>query len=103
MKKNYSKKIGVFILSTALAISMAACGSGTETPSTNPTENPSSIPSNEPVTFNEYTIRFDLNTTSDPSDDELYIYEEIGYDENWQPVTEQKEAVFTVPASDDAS
>lgn len=102
MKKNSAKKIGVFILSTALAISMAACGSGTETPSTNPTENPSSIPSNEPVTFNEYTIRFDLNTTSDPSDDELYIYEEIGYDENWQPVTEQKEAVFTVPASDDA-
>ncbi len=50
----------------------------------------------------EYTIRFDLNTTPDISDDELYVYEETGYDENWQPVTEEKEAVFTVPAEENA-
>ena len=49
-----------------------------------------------------YTIRFDLNTTNDPADDELYRYEESGYDENWQPITTEKEAVFTVPAGDDA-
>ena len=49
-----------------------------------------------------YTIRFDLNTTNDPADDELYRYEESGYDENWQPVTTEKEAVFEVPAGDDA-
>ena len=85
---------------------MAACDPAAETPSSDPTGNPSvvpsAVPSNEPAAFTEYTIRFDLNTTSDPSDNELYVYEEAGYDENWQPVTEQKEAVFTVPVGDDA-
>lgn len=102
MKKHFAHRVGAFVLSAALAISMAACGPAAETPSGDPTENPSSVPSNEPATFTDYTIRFDLNTTPDTSDDELYIYEEAGYDENWQPITEEKEAVFTVPASDDA-
>ena len=41
-----------------------------------------------------YTIRFDLNTTNDPADDELYRYEESGYDENWQPVTRKRSLRF---------
>ena len=102
MKKHFAKKVGAIFLSAVLAVSMVACGSDVETPSGDPTENPSNVPSNEPAAFTEYTIRFDLNTTSDPSDDELYVYEAEGYDENWQPITEQKDAVFTVPASDDA-
>ena len=106
MKKHLAQKIGALFLSATLAVSMAACGPAAETPSGDPTENPSSVPSivpsNEPTAFSEYTIRFDLNTTSDPSDDELYVYEAAGYDENWQPITEQKNAVFTVPVSDDA-
>ena len=106
MKNHFAKKVGAVILSAALAVSMAACGPDAETPSADPSGNPSSVPSivpsNEPTAFSEYTIRFDLNTTSDPSDDELYVYEAAGYDENWQPVTEQKDAVFTVPAGDDA-
>ncbi len=89
-----------------LVFALAACQSpsadnsqpadGTDVPATGTPSTP------EPPSFSEYTIRFDLNTTADPSDNELYVYEESGYDENWQPVTQEKEAVFTVPAGDDA-
>ena len=40
------------------------------------------------------TVTFDLNTTPDLTDDEAYIYTTMGYDANWQPVTEEKPAVF---------
>lgn len=109
MQKSFVKKLGAIILSIVMLASMAACaGQPDAAPTSAPTENtPSTNPPSEalatqPQTVSEYTIRFDLNTTSDPSDDELYVYEASGFDENWQPVTEQKEAVFTVPVSDDA-
>ena len=41
------------------------------------------------------TVTFDLNTTPDTTDNETYIYTTTGYNEYWQPVTEEKEAVFT--------
>lgn len=41
------------------------------------------------------TVTFDLNTTPDTTDNETYIYTATGYNEYWQPVTEEKEAVFT--------
>ena len=41
------------------------------------------------------TVTFDLNTTPDTTDNETYIYTAAGYNEYWQPVTEEKEAVFT--------
>ncbi len=41
------------------------------------------------------TVAFDLNTTPDLTDDETYVYAATGYDANWQPVTEEKPAVFT--------
>ncbi|MBR3099344.1 MAG: hypothetical protein IKH18_07210 [Clostridia bacterium] len=44
------------------------------------------------------TVTFDLNTTPDLTDDETYVYTTTGYDANWQPVTEEKPAVF--PAED---
>lgn len=51
----------------------------------------------------EYTIRFDLNTTSDDlTDDETFEYEVQGYDANWQPITEMKPSVLTVPYSENA-
>ena len=40
-------------------------------------------------------VTFDLNTTPDMTDNETYIYASTGYNEYWQPVTEEKEAVFT--------
>lgn len=40
------------------------------------------------------TVTFDLNTTPDTTDSETYIYASTGYNEYWQPVTEEKEAVF---------
>ena len=62
----------------------------------------SEIPSMEPEPITEYTIRFDLNTTADTTDDELFEYEVSGYDEYWQPVTELKKSVLSVPYSDNA-
>ena len=41
------------------------------------------------------TVTFDLNTTPDMTDNETYIYASTGYNEYWQPVTEEKEAIFT--------
>ena len=114
MKKNFAQRMSALALIAALALTLAACGgSATEptsvpAPAADPTEAPTNetpadeTPIEEPTSLSEYTIRFDLNTTADPSDDELYVYEEAGFDENWQPITQQKEAVFTVPASDDA-
>ena len=40
-------------------------------------------------------VTFDLNTTPDMTDNETYIYASTGYDENWQPITQEKGAVFT--------
>ena len=40
------------------------------------------------------TVTFDLNTTPDTTHNETYIYASTGYNEYWQPVTEEKEAVF---------
>lgn len=41
------------------------------------------------------TVTFDLNTTPNLTDDETYVYTATGYDANWQPVTEEKPAIFT--------
>lgn len=103
MKKNFAQRIGSFLLAAALAVALTACGgpaAGSQPKAVEST--PDETPVTEPAAVTEYTIRFDLNTTADTADDELYVYEESGYDENWQPITTQKEAVFTVPASDDA-
>lgn len=104
------KKLGALLIIQALVLSLAACGgapaesagqsAAAPEPETQETPKPEAQPEAAPVA--EYTIRFDLNTTPDTADDELYVYEEAGYDENWQPVTQEKEAVFTVPAGDDA-
>ena len=61
------------------------------------------VPASEPAVITEYTIRFDLNTTPfDTTDDELFEYEVSGYDEYWQPITEMRKSVLTVPYSDNA-
>ena len=110
MKNKSIRILCAAALCLAMLFSLAACG--TSSPA-NSQPDPNSEPvqdSAEPKAALEaaaeepevYTIRFDLNTTADPSDDELYRYEESGYDENWQPITTEKEAVFTVPAGDDA-
>ena len=110
MKNKSIRILCAAALCLAMLFSLAACG--TSSPA-NSQPDPNSEPvqdSAEPKAAPEaaaeepevYTIRFDLNTTADPSDDELYRYEESGYDENWQPITTEKEAVFTVPAGDDA-
>lgn len=46
-------------------------------------------------TGNAITVIFDLNTTPDLTDNETYVYTTTGYDEYWQPVETQSEAVFT--------
>ena len=58
------------------------------------------VAASEQKVITEYTIRFDLNTTADTTDDELFEYEVSGYDEFWQPVTEMKKSVLTVPYSE---
>jgi len=115
MNKAFARILCAAVLCLALLLSLAACGT---TAPASPQSDPDPVPASEnvePETSSEttaaepasagpevYTIRFDLNTTDDPSDDELYRYEESGYDENWQPITTEKEAVFEVPAGDDA-
>ena len=115
MNSIFMKKLGALLIILALVLSLAACGSTlaeasetvTQVPEaseseTQTQETPEPETQPEAASVSEYTIRFDLNTTPDTTDDELYVYEEVGYDENWQPITQQKEAVFTVPAGDDA-
>ena len=115
MNKAFARILCAAVLCLALLLSLAACGT---TAPASPQSDPDPVPASEnvePETSSEttaaepasagpevYTIRFDLNTTDDPSDDEVYRYEESGYDENWQPITTEKEAVFEVPAGDDA-
>ena len=100
MKNKSIRILCAAALCLAMLFSLAACG--TSSPA-NSQPDPNSEPvqdSAEPKAAPEaaaeepevYTIRFDLNTTADPSDDELYRYEESGYDENWQPITREKEA-----------
>ena len=45
-------------------------------------------------TGNAITVTFDLNTTPDLTDNETYVYTTTGYNEYWQPVETQSEAVF---------
>ena len=53
--------------------------------------------------YENYTIRFDLNTTpEDVTDDETFEYEVAGYDANWQPITEKKTSVLTIPYAENA-
>ena len=83
-------KIALILCMLIAAVSTAAAQSITE------------VATSEPKVITEYTIRFDLNTTADTTDDELFEYEVSGYDEFWQPVTEMKKSVLTVPYSENA-
>ena len=71
MKNNYTKKLSTLFVIFTLVLSFAVCGSAAAT---------SAEGAASPA---EYTIRFDLNTTPETTDDELYVYEETGYDEYW--------------------
>ena len=93
MKNKSIRILCAAALCLAMLFSLAACG--TSSPANSQLD-----PNSEPVQDNAeheadpeaaakepesaepvvYTIRFDLNTTADPSDDELYRYEESGYD-----------------------
>lgn len=97
------KKVTASIFAVCLLL-LSACTAN------QPPEQTQSIPdtptpaeTDTPITYTEYTIKFDKNTTPDDvADDEIFEYEVSGFDENWQPVTTVEKSVLTIPYSENA-
>ncbi len=103
MKKHFTKLFGISLL----VVMLSACGNKEQV-----ADLPSEPTGTEPVEKTSddaliqepenYVVKFDLNTTSDPSDDEIYEYEVTTYDENWNPVTNVQKSIVTVPYEENA-
>ena len=88
------KKAFALILALVMVLSLAACGTQTETPATEPTEAPAEAPAEQPVEaetpkdYSGYTIRIYSNSNSTERT-------------NWL-INEAKNAGFTVSIDDNS-
>lgn len=101
MKRRYLKLFGLI----SMAIMLSACG--IKKPETDLSNEPvldedKPEPDEMPEKPENYIVKFDLNTTLDTSDDEVYEYETTVYDENWTPVKSMQTSVVTVPYGENA-